>query len=218
MTTDSDIQILPGWGTNLGTQGGIGDAFPQVFQLTQTSVLGLFIQGCKTQGGYAAGEIYLSRPIPEGASRLCLSYDISVDLNSLQFAQAIETDIILTDAQGYKYNGSVQLDYSKGGMIEVAGPTGGWLETGNAPGPYIPNLVHHVEINYTFDFSKRTISNIGVELDEVLWATPASLQNVAAQQSNWKDFNRAMIQIQVDLNQKAGQFAEIINNLTLTWD
>ena len=76
---------------------------------------------------------------------------------------------------------------------------------------------HLVELFYTFDFTKRTISVEAIAIDANLYVIPALYQNVAAVQEGWTDFNQAIIQVQLGLTPAAGEFSETFSNMRLMW-
>lgn len=211
---DNDIQLKPGWQSHTG--GNIGGDAAKVYTMNQQfpPVAIFSIAGCEKLGGYADVDWYLQRPIQPNNGLVTMSYSIMLDEDSFNNAQAIETDLIITE-KGLNYNGSVQIDYSVGGQLQIANRNGDWTSTGYSPGKYQPNVWHEVKINYYCDPVQKVLSVICIIIDNVFYMIPPTLHHVPAVFLNWSD--GAMIQIQQDLNQKALQYQMQIKNLDLTW-
>jgi hypothetical protein len=212
-----NVQAQPGWQSHTG--GNIGGDPAKIYTMDQGNppAAVFFIKGCTKQGGYADAEWYNKFPIPPRAVALIFSYDIMLDASSLTDCQADEMDVILTDADDLNYNGSMQLDYAKGGELQIANRSGSWVSTGFTPGKYAPNVVHHVQVFYAFDFAGKTISTTHIVIDDQIYPVPSSLQRLPATHSGWTDSLMAMVQIQQDLNARAGQYYKTVNHANLNW-
>lgn len=203
MTVYENIQSLPGWVVNIGTQNQIGNSNPKTWSITQTATMNLSLAGNAGPGQYPAIECGKSFVIPAGCTRLCSSWIESFNAESVSALQASERDNKITTPKGNILHGDWQIDYSKGGMIDVADCTGKWVPTGNLIGIPAPSMKHYAVVYYVFDMIKEVISNLGTSYDGVWYPTPLALQNVTAQKSDWNNYSQNMRQYQLDLNPKA---------------
>jgi hypothetical protein len=212
------IPLSPIWKSHAG--GSVSPCAPKVYTMVTNSdgSATFTVSGTTVAGEYAGAEWYIARPIPQGASKFCLSYTITVSPSSLTEANAIETDCIATDSLGLNYNGSLELNYGSGGTIDVGSGSGGWAHTGVQPGKYTPNVPHKVEIFYSMDFINKRMSVLAMAIDGALYLIPVQYQNVAAVNEGWKDFTQVMVQVQLGLTPAAGSFSVTIgNDMKLIW-
>jgi hypothetical protein len=203
---------------NSHTGGSIGGDAAKAYRVTIVDGAAVFsIQGCVKKNGYADAEWFQGVAIPTGANRICYSRTLQFDSDYALFSQADEEDLILTDAEGNRYNGSTDV-LTASGELQVGQGSGGWQNTGLFPGPYPVDLPIAVSTYYAFDFVKKTISVLGVGIGARLYEIPAAFQNQPALPSTWKDFNEVVIQEQMGLNQKAQQYTKAVSNASLTFD
>lgn len=212
-----NFQLETGWKSHTQADGSqIGGVPPVDYGMTTLpgGAILFHTQGSTVPGGYADWEAYISRPILPNAGYLMLSFDITVDSDAATYAQAIETDTILC-LGGWNYNLSMQLNYALGGMLQIAGSGGRWVNTGIAPGKLSPNVKHHYDLAYAFDTTAKKCSFLSISLDGTIHSISSSLQNVLATNNKWSD--GVIFQVQQDLNGKAGKFSMLIDNAQYVW-
>lgn len=220
MILDTELQLTPGWkthtqadGSNIGGVPPLSYGFLQGIPSAPTAML-FHAQGSTVAGGYADWEAFIDRPVLPNTGNLSLSFDLTVDGNAAQYAQAIEVDTILC-VGGFKYNFSQQLSYAADGVIDIAQASGGWVSTGIVLGKLPAFVAHHFLFTYAFNVKTHSYSFVSVTVDGVVYPIPSALQNLTAQSTTWAD--GAMLQVQQDLNAQAGQFSMLIDNAQFAW-
>lgn len=205
---DLDVQALPGWQRHMGKEGGVADTAPLVATMDQKIAAPgaqFFIEGAADTTKCAGVDWYLARPIPVGATRLCVRYILNLNSDSVNNSNSIENDIIFTDQNDLSYNGSVQNDYSRGGLLEVSNPAAGWVSSGNVVGKYAPNVDHELFSLYQFDFLKnKSLTTTGFVLDRAFFPVPTNVATVPGVDKGWKNKMQVVVQLQQVLTVAAG--------------
>lgn len=214
------VPLYPAWKAQAG--GSVSDGVPQEYAMEPVLDYAVFsVSGSVTPGKYAGAEWYLARPIPTGSHAVCHSFEMELSASSLTDAQAEESDLILTgaketDGSAYKYNRSFQIN-AAALTLQIAKADGSWVNFASIASKLMPNIAHKIQIFHTFDFVKKISSTTAVAIDADLYLVPVSLQNVPAVKSNWTDYNQVIVQMQLDLTQKAGAFSETVGKMKLMW-
>jgi hypothetical protein len=205
VTRDSDIQALSGWQRHMGTDGDVAATAPKLSTMTLVSGAAEFlIQGAVDPTKVAGVDYYLARPIPPGASRLCMRYVLEVNSDHTANCNSDENDCIFTDQSEYSYNGSVQNNNAEGGMLQVSNPSAGWVDTGEVIGKYAPDVEHELLVLYEFDFTKRTLTTVGFVFDDAFFPVPANVATVPGASKGWTDKMQVIVQLQQMLTVAAG--------------
>ena len=131
--------------------------------------LQIFCAGKAYAGALAKGVNALPAQLP----KLTFSYVVTID-PSIEVAQVIETDTKITDAAGWTYDGSLQLNYAEGWMVQVGNP---WVDTGVKFS--LLEGENKVEIVYALDFTGRTITVISFN------GQPLNAKPIPATQAGW---------------------------------
>lgn len=209
----TNIQAIPPTGVHAG--GSIGGVAPKVYTLDENfpNRATFLISGTTAAGKNADVEWYWTETIPAGAKGCCMSFDLYVDKDYAVNSQAQESDIKFYSG-GWGFNGSMQIDNAAGGTLQIGSGSAGWQNTGFTPG-ILSTGKHHIQIFYSFDYSKKVGSILAVVIDDVLYLIPANLQNQPMTDDKWTD--GAYVQIQGDLTAAGGQYEFQIDNLNLTW-
>jgi hypothetical protein len=169
-----------------------------------------------TQGGKFSDWLACTiRPVLPNTGNAELSYQLTVDDQTAEVAQAIETDMlfVITGADGkiYEYNGSLQWNNAKGGSIQI----NDWTDSGIVIPVIDADVPHRVVIQYAFDTVKHTLTVPNYSIDGNVYPIPAAVGVIPAKPSNWK--LGAYLQVQQDLNDKGGGFAITLDDAQLAW-
>ena len=89
---------------------------------------------------YSAGLSKRSVPLPANVSQFTLTYQISPSEDAIEYSQVHETDLMIVDSAGNRYNGSTQKNNQAGGIWEIANAAGDWVPTGFKPGLFRPGV------------------------------------------------------------------------------
>lgn len=209
------IPLSPAWKAQAGPP--VSPCAPLEYAMEPALDCAVFsVSGTTKPGLYPGAEWYIARPIPAGAKAVCFSFDMELSDSATQYAQAQESDCIFTDAQGYKYNRSFEVN--PGGMtLQISDKNGAWVNFATLSSKLATSVAHKVQIFHTFDFTKKLSSTVAVAIDGALYLVPANLQNVTAVKSNWNDFNQVIVQMQLGLTSAAGAFSQTVGNMQLIW-
>lgn len=216
---DKNFLSASTWGTHTQADGSdIGGVPPDVYQYFQSlpvatdSMLMYASSAAKT--ACPMWMAHILRPWETNTGKLNFSFSLSVDENAASYAQAIETDIIISDGE-YNYNMSLQNDYSKGGVIEIAGQNGNWVETGLKPGKFSPFVKHAYSINYGFNTTTHKFGVTSISIDGDVYEVPTSLQDLTAVKKGWA--KGANVQLQQDIIEAGGKYQLLFESMVLTW-
>jgi hypothetical protein len=151
----------------------------------------------------------------QSISQITVTYDIRPSQTASLFAQLHETDLIIVDANGNRYNGSCQKNNEEGGMWQIVNAQGNWVDTGFKPGLFTPDVWTPVSVVYRVNWQALTLSVIGITDGTTPFLIPAALQNVpAVKNSGWQP-NLLDIQIQ-DTLIKAGSYTRDMKNIGIS--
>lgn len=222
---DSEIQLQLAWKSHVQTDGSDIGGVPPESYATLLSPAGsptgrlFYAQGSTVKGGYADVEFYTSRPVLPNSGRLQLTYTLTVDQNSTVFAQSIETDsiICIPDDKGviWNYDGSLMIDVSKGGQVNVDKAGGGWVPTGIVLGSIMPDVPHEVVVSYLIDTTNKVLSVIGYQFDSKFYAVTTAGQKLPAVAKEWAE--GVLFQVQLGLTAAAGWFSIILDHANYDW-
>lgn len=209
MNLHSNWELKPGKEDNIGawTEG-------TTFKLTtptdpKGNSTGMKFEIAPVAGGWSDALCAVHRRIVPAAARIWLEGVITPDANTLTATQCLEIDTIVTKSQKH-YNLSSQINYSKGGLLQVAHPTGGWWDTPVVIGK-LSATPHTFIWEYVLDTVKQTHSYISFTLDGKRYLMPAQFQNLTPIVSTWSD--GIHLQLQIDANNKGVGFAVVYDKL-----
>src|ERR1700691_4094399 len=188
---DQNNEISTQWQVKTGAGIGGPDPFvaPETFTITPAQDVGDWLEVTIDGAGYTCGMAALQRPLQPffnpAAVLFALEYDIQTDTNAPTAAQAIETTVRISTADGYNYIGGGQLNYEGGGMFQIYTEKVPWLDTGIKQGKYTPHTTYHVKWNHLLNTVAHTLSVPSIEVNGVVHSVPASMQNVPGQLLKW---------------------------------
>lgn len=208
MTSFPHIQADPNWQVVTGPD--IGPAAPKL-DFTQISagivpVLLMDITG--VVGKYADGVCRSADyPLPQNVTSAVLTATFALSAESLLYTQATEVGFKLTTPKGMTLNGQIQLDWGKSAdnmTLDLTSTKGsGWAPTPVTLPKFTPNTVHTMQIHY--QFGDADISVIAVEIDGVVYPTPAEMLRVPGKELGWKP-NQWQVNFQPNTNDKGGNW------------
>jgi len=193
-------------GTNIGGVAPNAAGMIANLPVSPTAIL-FYTQGCSVADGYADVEWgYLPQPLlPAPTGNLTLSFKVTLGATAAQYAQALEVDTLIVDAEGNKYDLSSQLNFAEGGHFQIDKAGGGWVDTGIDPGILAPGIEHEITVAYQVDFAAKTCSVVSYSLDGTLSDIPLALQNCPAKPTSPAWEAGLYLQVQMDSNQAAAQ-------------
>jgi hypothetical protein len=217
----TDMQMHGNWEVHPGSEAGIGSWTPgTTFSLTQYQKQGDAQYAMKLSinpaiGGYSDCLWAVHRrPVPKSAAKMTLKGRIWCDQNTLTGTQCLEIDSLVT-LGGFKYNLSSQLNYSKGGMLQLAHGDVSWIDTPIVVGKLTPGMWHEFQMEYAYDTVAKTLSFLAYTLDGVRFVIPDKFQGIAPIATNWSD--GVHLQLQLDANNKGVAFSVWYDRLSYTF-
>jgi hypothetical protein len=177
---------------------------------TDPTALLLYVQG----GAFATMMGYISTPLLYGNS-LRTDWDVTVGADSANLL-LLETDVIVTDAAGWSYNGSLQ---NLGGQLQIVDAKGAWVSIpGATPGMLKPGL-HHMSHVLSWNPTTRLYGVQSITVDTITYTVPQALQNVAGSQHTPPWAPSGIFQAQVTLKDglTAAQASVQVDNGTMAW-
>jgi hypothetical protein len=87
-------------------------------------------------------------------TNICMSFGVKFGQSLVKAGRVIETDMKITDADGWTYDGSFQFNISEDWMTQTFNP---WVDTGTKQ-PLVAEKWNPVVINYKLDYVNRTIA------------------------------------------------------------
>lgn len=164
---------------------------------------------------YSAGLSKRAVALPAGVSQFTLTYQVDPSPEAAAHSQVNETDLIIVDAAGNKYNGSCQINNEEGGMWQIATATGAWVDTGFKPGPWATDTWTLVSVVYRANWTGLTLSVVSISDAGQTFTVPAALQNVpAVQKSGWQP-SLLDVQIQDGLNSAGGSYTRQMRDIDI---
>lgn len=208
-----DIQKLNWGGGVVGT--GIGGSTPKSYGWTRNADGAMVLAVSGNLGEYddwLTGVHFYGQPSPS-VSRMFLDLTMSTNADALLYAQAFELDTLVI-ADGLRYEMSSQLNYNKGGMLQVStGNHDGWHDTGWVVGKLTPDVKHRITWEYNINRAAHTVTFVAFTLDGVRMTIPPVFSNLPAYPSAWR--SQVILQLQQDTNTKGGSFTSTYDNMTL---
>jgi hypothetical protein len=216
----SDMQMHGNWEVHPGSEAGIGSWTPgTTFSQTQYQKQGDAQYAMKLSikpvtGGYSDVLWAIHRrPVPKPAAKMTLKGRLWIDDNT--GVQCLEIDSLVT-LGGYKYNMSSQINYSKGGMLQVAHGSTSWFDTPIVVGKLTTGVWHEFQWEYAYDTVAKTLSFLAFTLDGVRFTLPTQFQNIAPIATNWSD--GVHLQLQLDANNKGVGYSVWYDRLSYTFE
>lgn len=189
----------------------VNPVLPRMYKYQNTSYGGIsYIDGPPYSGALAS----LTLITPPNITNARLSFELQLDSASISLANVFEFDIIVSLAKNW-YNGSMQFNQLKDGMIQIPNINGSWIDTGNKYLFNKPDSPYDITTEISFDTNKKTVSHKYVQVDALTpFLTPANLQNIPVKQMPWAD--GVTIQVQMGMGTTDGTFSHKINEMSLT--
>lgn len=143
---------------------------------------------------YAGALAKQSNKLPWQSSHIVATLGIKPD-DSIAFGQVIETDTKITDAAGWTYDGSFQLNVSAGWMAQIGNP---WKDTG-VKIPLVLDQVNTLTIEYAIDYVAHTLTVTAINGQAV------TLDPIPGKQLGWAT-SQIITQLQLCTNGQAGEY------------
>lgn len=153
-------------------------------------------------------------PLMPGTSIFKLSYDMMLPGSVLVLGEALEFDMMIADPEGDVANGSCQCVVSRGGMWQIAGPGGDWVDTGFET-DLCSNEWIEVKTKVRVNWDTGGVSFQSIEVDGDEFDIPNDLQNVPLQDLNWGP-NLIVVQRQLVVGKNGGAFTVDDSHIKLT--
>lgn len=173
---------------------------------------GLLLQMCSNvaYGGWLAKNVV---PLPAQTATVTFQYQITIDPATPISAQVIETDMKLTDAAGYTYDGSFQFNIAAGWKVQVSGP---WQDTGVSILPFAVGATYTVTIAYALDYVAHTITFVSLTVASATVSNNYVINKTfAAAQVGWGK-NQIVTQLQQCANAHPSGYTLLFPNLGYT--
>ena len=119
-------------------------------------------------------------------TKILFNYSLNIDDATPQQAQVIETDSKITDAAGWTYDLSAQLNIQKGWMFQVDDAAGDWVDTVIKIPALKPNTVTPFSIAYVLDYVNHVSSVTSVSVGQTPFQVPVNLQKIPAKRIGWQ--------------------------------
>jgi hypothetical protein len=214
-TTDKNLELDSGWVSN--ASAAIGGPTPYVpptsygFVQPPSAVsdwIEFFIEG----PAYTCAVSSITRPIPANNNGLLtMNFDLVVDANTPNLAQALEFDAVVVDANKKQYVAGLQI--LQDGTVQLW-INGKWQNAGVNVGRFVANTVIPASISYQFVWAAETYQFLSLTVSGK--AYPITMPPCAAIESDWAE-NTLTVQIQQDLNATGGTMREWVQNLDSAW-
>lgn len=217
MIVDQNLERYP-WAVVSGPS--VNPIPPSSFEPVLTSAgLRIYIAG----PAYSAALAKIVRPLPAvSTGHLLLSFDLIPDDGTVLFGQAREFDLRVTDAAGWTYPFDMQLNWQKGGMLQLATGVAAsqiqWQDSGIQVGRPIAGQPIHLNIAMKYDTTAHICSVLNIQGSTVTAnpAIPSALQNQPAFQAGWEP-NSVVRQHQLCLDEQGGAMSDLIANDSLAY-
>jgi hypothetical protein len=164
---------------------------PKSFEIEPVpSGLRIAVAGIKYAGALAKNVAVF----PYRSSKISFSFRFKFD-ESMDYGQVSETDPKITDADGWTYDLSFQLNKSKGWMAQINNP---WVDTGiKVPG--VQDVWNPMKIDWGMDYVAHTSTLLALN------GMPANLPPIPAKQIGW-DRNQIITQLQLCTAGQEGEY------------
>lgn len=211
---DTNLEIISGWEKHVGSDisGQQNPLVPDDYGFIQyPDCMKFWIKGKPYTQWLAA----LHRPLLPNTGHLSFSFELMTDSNAPEVAQAIEFDTRVS-VGGLNYNFSSQINYYRGGLLQISGADGKWIDTNYTPGKLTSKVWHHIRCRYSFDINAHLYQTEEIRIGEDVERYIADPKNmIAPQNMGWKD--SCSLQIQQDLGSSGGAFSIYIRNARYEW-
>jgi hypothetical protein len=144
---------------------------------------------------YAGALVNNAAELPYQSQHISFKFKFKFD-EAVVYGQVSETDMKLTDANGWTYDGSFQLDRSRGWMAQVNNP---WVDTGFKV-PVVQDQWNQMQIDYLLDYAAHTITIVAVN------GTAITQPPIPAKQVGW-DKRKIVTQLQLCTSGQEGEYA-----------
>jgi hypothetical protein len=169
----------------------INPTAPKDFEIELVgSGLRISCAGTKFAGALAKNTAQL--PYPSQRISFVFKFKFS---DSIVYGQVVEADMKVTDANGWTYDGSFQLNIPKGWMGQINDP---WVDTG-VKVAVAQDQWNQVQIDYALDYVAHTITILAIN------GTAVSLPPIAAKQVGW-DKGQIVTQLQLCTASVGGEY------------
>lgn len=207
MIIDTQLEQRTDWQKKVGAD--IGGVAPDSYGWMQTAEAMKFYTKGKAYADWLAA---CHRPYLPNTGRLTLALELMTDVLAPTAAQAIELDTRIAIA-GNDNNCSFQNNYARGGMLQLSGQDGNWVDTGVMYGKFTPRQWYAIRLHYGFDVTMLTYRTDRIDInDEVFYPTLPTLKAVKL---GWSD--GAHLQVQQDISSTGGGFDMYIRNMRYEW-
>lgn len=153
-------------------------------------------------------------PLMAGSTLFSLSYQMNLPGSVLVLGEALEFDMMIAGKDGSVANGSCQCVVSRGGMWQIAGPGGGWADTGFQTELGEDEWID-VKTVVKVNWNARTVSFQSITVDCNEFDIPEALQEVPLQALGWAP-NLIVVQRQLVVGKNGGAFTVDDTGITLT--
>jgi hypothetical protein len=169
-------------------------------------------------GDYSGFLVHLHRrPVEREGGRLVWTGRIFHDDRAAAGMQALEFDTLLTKA-GYKYNLSSQINYAKGGMLQLvndASGNKGWQDVISVP-KLISNQWNVFQWEYRFNTKSADFGYVALTLNGVRYPIPAGkFTSQSPTMTSWSE--GLHMQLQIGTNAKGQPFSVAFDDLDYSY-
>jgi len=222
MINDGSLEYSPQWTPQMGpTIGGPTDPFipPTLYTVTPATEADEWMHVNIAGPSWTCMLASLKRPIMPYFDPANVYFtqvaDLMTDANAPTVAQAIEmTSRVNIDNIDYICGG--QFNYAIGGHFQVYTAANPWVDTGIAPGIFVPNTPYRIKIRNLINTVAKTWSVLSVSVNGVVGLVPPACQNVPGILLEWPD--GAYDQKQLDFNKTAGAMEVSFRRCANEWE
>lgn len=166
-------------------------------------------------GDYSGFLVSIHRkPVERTAGTLIWKGKFFHDDRATGAMQALEFDTLITKG-GSKYNLSSQINYAKGGMLQIVNDASGnksWQDSGLVVGKLLANQWNTIQWEYQFDTVAKTFGYVAFTLNGKRFPVPAGqFTSQVPTVSNWSD--GLHMQLQIGTNSKGLPFSVAFDDL-----
>ena len=210
MILDTHLELLTSWKPPI-VGPSIGGTPPTIYGYDQSFPQMRFYTNGPAYSDWLAAN---ARPVLPNTGFVTLSFQLMIDGNVANAAQALEFDTRIS-VGGWNYNFSSQINIAAKWQLQISGADGGWANTGFTVPTLAPSVWHTFSYSYWFNTTTQKYSIISVTIDGAVYVIPPSLQNLSPQNLGWSD--SCSIQVQQDLGSKGGAFSQLMRNIQYAW-
>lgn len=211
---DPQIQTQSGLtkqtGPDIGATAPVDFGFVQGIPGKPTATL-YYIEGAS--GIYSDWLSAIHRPILPNDGNLELDFDLELDSNYQNIAQALEFDTVIC-INGFNYLCGFQILPSTN-QAQLSDNVGGWQTPFSTSNLVAPNSIIKCKFNYSFDIGAKTYTFENIQIGSINLSLPSGQKTQQGKQQNWTD--NAIFQVQLDTNGKQGRYSILIDNVIYYW-